>query len=135
MRGAEGPYKDSRWKILGVPGGRTVGPLAVRPKPHPRARDTTELLPRARIHEMSKMIPQNKNNNRNLNRGRSNGSPHTRSTQAGQQGEPNLRGQWQHKFDHYCNLAQAAYGNDAVTREQYWQHAEHFLRLMNGSAD
>jgi hypothetical protein len=82
---------------------------------------------------MSKMIPQNKNHSRN--RGRSNGSRHTQSTQAGQQGESNLRGQWQHKFDHYSNLAQAAYGNDAVTREQYWQHAEHFLRLMNGSAD
>jgi hypothetical protein len=80
-----------------------------------------------------KMIPQNKNNNRH--RGRSNGSRDTRLTQAGQQGAPNLRGQWQQKFDHYCSLAQAGFGNDAVTREQYWQHAEHFLRLMNGSAD
>jgi hypothetical protein len=133
MRGAKGPYKGSRWKILGVPGGGTVGPLAVRPKPHSRDRNATELLPRARIHEKSKMIPQNKNNNRH--RGRSNGSRNARSTQAGQQGGPDLRGQWQHKFDHYCNLAQAAFGNDAVTREQYWQHAEHFLRLMNGSAD
>jgi hypothetical protein len=79
------------------------------------------------------MIPQNKYNNRN--HGRSNGPRNTRSTQAGPQGEANLRAQWQHKFDHYSNLAQAAYGYDAVTREQYWQHAEHFLRLMNGSAD
>jgi len=66
------------------------------------------------------MTPQNKNNSRNRARSRA---------------EPNLQGQWQHKFDHYCNLAQAANGNDAVTREQHWQHAEHFLRLMNGSAD
>jgi len=107
--------------------------LAVRLKPDPRDCNTTELLPCARIHEKSKMIPQNKNYSRN--RGRSNGSRDTRSTQGGQQGESNLRGQWQHKFDHYRSLAQATNGNDEVTREQYWQHAEHFLRLMNGSAD
>jgi len=42
-------------------------------------------------------------------------------------------GQWQRSYDQYCDLARNA-GNDAVTREQHWQRAEHFLRMMNGSA-
>jgi cold shock protein len=41
--------------------------------------------------------------------------------------------QWQRSYDSYCELARNA-GDDAVTREHYWQHAEHFLRMMNGSA-
>jgi hypothetical protein len=44
------------------------------------------------------------------------------------------KSQWQRNYDHYSKLAQSHMGGDAVTREQYWQHAEHFLRLMNGSA-
>jgi hypothetical protein len=44
------------------------------------------------------------------------------------------KSQWQRNYDHYCQLAQSYLGGDVVTREQYWQHAEHFLRLMNGSA-
>ncbi len=42
-------------------------------------------------------------------------------------------GEWQHSYDRYCELARNA-GDDAVTRENYWQHAEHFLRMINGSA-
>jgi hypothetical protein len=38
------------------------------------------------------------------------------------------------KYEHYCTLAQATNAGDAVTREQHWQNAEHFLRLINGSA-
>jgi hypothetical protein len=83
------------------------------------------------------MIPQNNSNGRN--RARHNGGRNTRPAQAGQQTapnnqSPNNQSQWQRKYDHYCDLAQAAGSNDAVTREGHWQHAEHFLRLMNGSA-
>jgi hypothetical protein len=78
------------------------------------------------------MIPQSNNSSRN--RSRPNISRNTRPAQAGQQAAPNSQSQWQRKYDHYCNLAQATNGDDAVTREHYWQHAEHFLRLMNGSA-
>ena len=42
-------------------------------------------------------------------------------------------GQWQRSYDRYCELARNA-GDDFVTREHYWQHAEHYLRMMNGSA-
>jgi hypothetical protein len=78
------------------------------------------------------MIPQSNFNSRN--RPRPNVARNTRPAQASQQYSPNNQSQWQRKYDHYCNLAQATNGDDAVTREQCWQHAEHFLRLMNGSA-
>jgi hypothetical protein len=78
------------------------------------------------------MMPQSNNNGRN--RPHPNGSRNFRSAHTGQQTAPNTQNQWQRKYDHYCNLAQATNGDDAVTREHHWQHAEHFLRLMNGSA-
>jgi hypothetical protein len=81
---------------------------------------------------MLKMIPQTNSNGRN--RPRPNFSRNTRRPPASQQNSSNNPSQWQQKYDHYCNLAQATNGDDAVTREQYWQHAEHFLRMMNGSA-
>jgi hypothetical protein len=43
------------------------------------------------------------------------------------------RSEWQRRYDHYRNLAQQLGDIDRVTRENYWQHAEHFFRLMNGS--
>ena len=81
---------------------------------------------------MSKMIPQSNSNGRN--RPRPNVARNARLAQAGQQPAPNNQSQWQRKYDHYCTLAQATNNDDTVTREHYWQHAEHFLRLMNGSA-
>jgi CspA family cold shock protein len=38
---------------------------------------------------------------------------------------------WQRSYDRYCELA----GNcsDLVERERSWQHAEHYLRMLNGS--
>jgi hypothetical protein len=47
---------------------------------------------------------------------------------------PDGLGQWQRPYEHYRNLAQQVGDADSVTREHYWQHAEHFFRLMNGSA-
>jgi hypothetical protein len=43
-------------------------------------------------------------------------------------------GDWQRSYNRYCELARSPGSEDAVAREQYWQHAEHFYRLMNGSA-
>ena len=40
---------------------------------------------------------------------------------------------WRRSYDRYCDLARDAH-NDFVTSQNYWQHAEHFLRMMNGSA-
>jgi hypothetical protein len=79
------------------------------------------------------MIPQTNSNGRN--RSRPNAPRNVRSPQAGLQSASNDQSQWQRKYDHYCNLAQATNGGDAVTREQHWQCAEHYLRLMNGSAN
>ncbi len=42
-------------------------------------------------------------------------------------------GDWQRSYERYCDLARNAV-NDTVARENFWQHAEHFLRMMNGSA-
>jgi CspA family cold shock protein len=47
--------------------------------------------------------------------------------------EKEKTGQWQRSYDRYCELARNA-GDDFVTREHYWQYAEHFLRMMNESA-
>jgi cold shock protein len=59
-----------------------------------------------------------------------------RAVQTGSSQPPNRDkgGQWQRSYDRYCELARNA-GDDLVTREHYWQHAEHFLRMMNGSAN
>jgi hypothetical protein len=45
----------------------------------------------------------------------------------------NNHADWQRHYERYCQLAQNAFDADAVTREQYWQHAEHYRRLLNGS--
>jgi hypothetical protein len=41
--------------------------------------------------------------------------------------------EWQQKYERYCELARNA-NDDQVAREGYWQHAEHFYRMMYGSA-
>jgi Domain of unknown function (DUF4167) len=81
---------------------------------------------------MLKMIPQTSSSSRN--RSRSNFSRNARRPQANHQAASYNHSQLQQKYDHYCTLAQATNGDDIVTREQHWQHAEHFLRMMNGSA-
>ncbi len=88
------------------------------------------MLPGARICEMSQMIPQTNHNARN----RPPAASRQRPAQTGQSKDRTPQNQWQRNYDHYCQLAQSNAGGDAVTREQHWQHAEHFLRLMNGSA-
>lgn len=34
------------------------------------------------------------------------------------------------RYEHYRDLAENTRDLDAVARENYWQHAEHFLRMM-----
>jgi hypothetical protein len=34
------------------------------------------------------------------------------------------------RYEHYRSLAENARDIDRVTRENYWQHAEHFLRML-----
>jgi hypothetical protein len=81
---------------------------------------------------MLKMIPQSRDDARYRSRSASRQTP--RPMQAGRSKGGIPKSQWQRNYDHYSKLAQSHLGGDAVTREQYWQHAEHFLRLMNGSA-
>jgi hypothetical protein len=40
-------------------------------------------------------------------------------------------GQWRQKYERYKDLAENSDSSDAVTREGHWQHAEHFIRLIN----
>ena len=40
--------------------------------------------------------------------------------------------EWQRSYDRYCELARNA-REDVVACQNYWQHAEHFLRMINGS--
>jgi len=40
-------------------------------------------------------------------------------------------GEWRQNYERYKRLAESAGRDDAVTREGYWQHAEHFIRLIN----
>jgi hypothetical protein len=72
----------------------------------------------------TKIMHQDRKNGRNRSR------PNPRP-EAARQDAPS---QWQRKYEHYRDLAQAANAGDAVTCEQHWQYAEHFLRLINGSA-
>jgi cold shock protein len=46
---------------------------------------------------------------------------------------PDNTHEWQRNYARYCDLAQNT-NDDAVARENYWQHAEHFLRMINGSS-
>lgn len=50
------------------------------------------------------------------------------------QASPNRLGQWRQNYEHYKHLAESAGRDDVVTREGYWQHAEHFIRLINEAA-
>jgi hypothetical protein len=84
-------------------------------------------------HEMEKMTSANNTSARN--RMRPNVPSNMRSAQSARQSDQNQYGQWQRNYQHYCNLAQQSNSDDAVTREQHWQYAEHFLRLMNGNAN
>jgi hypothetical protein len=44
---------------------------------------------------------------------------------------PNRLGQWRQNYERYKVLAESAGNTDSVTREGYWQNAEHFIRLIN----
>jgi hypothetical protein len=82
---------------------------------------------------MPKMISQNTNNGRDRSQPRP--SRGIRPASSRQQPNGATESQWRRNYDHHCALAQANNGGDAGTREQHWQHAEHFIRLINGSAN
>lgn len=43
---------------------------------------------------------------------------------------------WRRNFERYTALARnPSARDDDVTRENYYQHAEHYLRLMSGAAE
>ena len=68
----------------------------------------------------------------NLSREKSS-NPSVLDQQVDQAGlQRNLK-EWQRSYDRYCDLALNA-REDVVERHNYWQHAEHFLRMINGSA-
>jgi Domain of unknown function (DUF4167) len=50
------------------------------------------------------------------------------------QASPSRFGQWRQNYERYKGLAESAGNADAVMRESYWQHAEHFIRLINEAA-
>jgi hypothetical protein len=50
------------------------------------------------------------------------------------QASSNRLGQWRQNYENYTGLAESAGSADAVMREGYWQHAEHFIRLINEAA-
>jgi len=50
-----------------------------------------------------------------------------------QKTQSNEKQSWQRNYDKYIEIARHA--EDLVTREGHWQHAEHYLRLLNGSAN
>jgi hypothetical protein len=91
-----------------------------------------ELFPARGPKEITTMILQTSNNARG--RSRSASSQTSQPAQAGPSSGRIPQNQWQRSYEHYCQLAQSNIAGDRVTREQHWQHAEHFLRMMNGSA-
>jgi hypothetical protein len=50
------------------------------------------------------------------------------------QASPNRLGQWRQNYERYKGLAESPGSADEVMREGYWQHAEHFIRLINEAA-
>jgi len=42
---------------------------------------------------------------------------------------------WYRREQHYLNLADNANNTDRVDRENYWQHAEHFHRMIAEAAN
>lgn len=53
-----------------------------------------------------------------------------RSQASGNRAQPGNPAQWRQSFERYSALAQGE-SDDRVARENYYQHAEHYLRLMH----
>jgi hypothetical protein len=51
------------------------------------------------------------------------------------QGSKDDQAHWRRRHQYYLNLAENAGNGDRVDRENYWQHAEHFHRLIAAAAD
>jgi hypothetical protein len=46
---------------------------------------------------------------------------------------PNRINQWRQTYERYKALAEGS--DDPVSRENYWQHAEHYIRLINEAGE
>lgn len=60
---------------------------------------------------------------------------HSRRTPSQSQQRPQHQGgqaHWQRNYERYQALA-AGSDSDPVARENYWQHAEHFYRMMHSA--
>ena len=113
--------------IFGVPGGKTRPAFGHLAQPIRCCHPAPEVVARGSL-KSPKMIPQQNNTARSRVR-----PAPARPQRPTQVRHPANQNQWQRNYDRYCQLAQST-ADDAVMREHYWQHAEHFLRLMNGSA-
>jgi len=58
-------------------------------------------------------------------------APRPPRSPAPSQASPNRIGQWRQTYERYKNLAESAGAGDEVTREGYWQHAEHYIRMIH----
>ncbi len=75
----------------------------------------------------------NQNNNGSRQRSSNNNNRYKTQSNGNRQQGSGGESQWRSRFEHFNNLAQQA--DDRVTRELYWQQAEHYCRLLNGSAN
>jgi uncharacterized protein DUF4167 len=66
--------------------------------------------------------------------GKRQGSARPQIAAANGQGSKDERAHWQRRRQYYLDLAEAAGHADRVDRENYWQHAEHFHRLIAEAA-
>lgn len=80
------------------------------------------------------MKPNNNNHNHNNRRSRGRRNPTPNRAQSFDSNGPDvrIRGTAQQVHEKYCALAKDAAGiGDKIMAENYLQHAEHYLRLMN----
>ena len=68
--------------------------------------------------------------------GRQSRSTNRRPKANGHRPKAKQSNRFRNNFDHYLELARsAAMSGDEVTAEGHYQHAEHYLRLMNAGAN
>jgi hypothetical protein len=85
--------------------------------------------------EMKTMPQRNGGAGRRARRGVSSGSGHSKSSQPGNgRDRSGKSGNPKASYERYTALAQSsAAAGDVVEMENYYQHAEHYFRLMKGT--
>jgi hypothetical protein len=69
---------------------------------------------------------------KNDNRARQQRRTPSQNQQRAPQQQGSGQNHWQRNYERYQALA-AASDSDPVSRENYWQHAEHFYRMMHAA--